>query len=270
LYNNEGTAVSFQERPFEIALTTGRSTTTSATAAITSTDAIYFYQRKNKTRFPVAITVTAIILDKNIVGTIEVFRDITKEIELDNVKAEDQKKIEMAEAKDEATLASIGSGIIAGDEQGHVVAMSRMAEKMLGWQLKEIKGGDLHEIVPVTDESGNRVLKDKNGARQESADYHNVVVFGRQAETVAQYMKKGSSILVEGRMQTRSWDDKTSGEKKYRTEIVADRTQFGPKGGASSGAGTSSAGSKMPVAESQEVDAIEYPEEDINPEDIPF
>lgn len=116
----------------------------------------------------------------------------------------------------------------------------------------------------------NRVWKDKNGARQESADYHNVVVFGRQAETVAQYMKKGSSILVEGRMQTRSWDDKTSGEKKYRTEIVADRTQFGPKGGNTGGAGTTGAGSKMPASQGQEVDSIEYPEEDINPEDIPF
>ena len=116
----------------------------------------------------------------------------------------------------------------------------------------------------------NRVWKDKNGARQESADYHNVVVFGRQAETVAQYMKKGSSILVEGRMQTRSWDDKTSGEKKYRTEIVADRTQFGPKGGQGGGGGTSSAGSQAHVAESSNVDTIEYPEEDINPEDIPF
>jgi single-strand DNA-binding protein len=116
----------------------------------------------------------------------------------------------------------------------------------------------------------NRVWKDKNGARQESADYHNVVVFGRQAETVAQYMKKGSSILVEGRMQTRSWDDKTSGEKKYRTEIVADRTQFGPKGGSTPSGGTNSLGSKVPAAEGGEVDAIEYPEEDINPEDIPF
>src|SRR6201989_110058 len=67
----------------------------------------------------------------------------------------------------------------------------------------------------------NRVWKDKNGAKQESADYHNIVVFGRQAEIVSQYMKKGSSILVEGRMQTRSWDSK-EGEKKYRTEIVAD------------------------------------------------
>ena len=120
----------------------------------------------------------------------------------------------------------------------------------------------------------NRVWKDKNGAKQESADYHNVVVFGRQAETVAQYMKKGNSMLVEGRMQTRSWDDKTSGEKKYRTEIVADRTQFGPKGTGTSGGGTSSAGgaSSGPMSSGPEdnMDSIEYPEEDINPEDIPF
>src|SRR6185436_550523 len=115
----------------------------------------------------------------------------------------------------------------------------------------------------------NRVWKDKNGARQESADYHNVVVFDRKAETVAQYMKKGNSILVEGRMQTRSWDDKNSGEKKYRTEIVADRTQFGPKGGAANG-GAPSSGTKNSPSSPEEVDAIEYPEEDINPEDIPF
>ncbi len=118
----------------------------------------------------------------------------------------------------------------------------------------------------------NRVWKDKNGAKQESADYHNVVVFGRQAETVAQYMKKGSSMLVEGRMQTRSWDDK-DGNKKYRTEIVADRTQFGPRG-TGTGAGTGGAPASNGTANSpqslEEVDSIEYPEEDINPEDIPF
>lgn len=113
----------------------------------------------------------------------------------------------------------------------------------------------------------NRVWKDKNGARQESADYHNVVVFGRQAETIAQYMKKGSQILVEGRIQTRSWDDKNSGEKKYRTEIVADHTQFGNKSVQPSG--TSSAKSEK-TENKEELDTIEYPEEDINPEDIPF
>ena len=116
----------------------------------------------------------------------------------------------------------------------------------------------------------NRVWKDKNGARQESADYHNIVVFGRQAETVAQYMKKGSSILVEGRMQTRSWEDKTSGEKKYRTEVVADRTQFGPKGGGGGSGGAQNIQKDSSPKNPEEVEAIEYPEEDINPEDIPF
>lgn len=118
----------------------------------------------------------------------------------------------------------------------------------------------------------NRVWKDKNGAKQEASDFHNVVVFGRQAETAAQYLKKGQQVMVEGRIQTRSWDDKTSGEKKYRTEIVADRVQFGAKpGGFSGGAGASDApaakGAKAPAAA---VDTIEYPSEDINPEDIPF
>lgn len=113
----------------------------------------------------------------------------------------------------------------------------------------------------------NRVWKDKNGVKQENVDYHNVVVFGRQAEMVGQYMKKGSSILVEGRMQTRSWDD-ASGVKKYRTEIVVDRMQFGPKRDGGVGGGyTPSA----PVEdEKKALDTIEYPEEEINPEDIPF
>ncbi len=119
----------------------------------------------------------------------------------------------------------------------------------------------------------NRVWKDKNGAKQESADYHNVVVFGRQAETVAQYMKKGNSILVEGRMQTRSWDDK-DGTKKYRTEIIADRTQFGPRGTAGGATAPSSAsGTPKDLSAQAGEDTggmIDYPEEDINPEDIPF
>ncbi len=116
----------------------------------------------------------------------------------------------------------------------------------------------------------NRVWKDKNGVKQENTDYHNVVVFGRQAEIVGQYMKKGSSILVEGRMQTRSWDD-ASGVKKYRTEIIADRIQFGPK---PSGAPfVQSAGTATPPVHEDDkkaLDTIEYPEEEINPEDIPF
>jgi single-strand DNA-binding protein len=116
----------------------------------------------------------------------------------------------------------------------------------------------------------NRVWKDKNGAKQEAADYHNVVVFGRQAETVAQYMKKGSQVMVEGRMQTRSWDDAATNTKKYRTEVIADRVQFG-SGGA--GGGTSAPKSSAPSTQPQEddsLDTIEYPDEQINAEDIPF
>jgi single-strand DNA-binding protein len=118
----------------------------------------------------------------------------------------------------------------------------------------------------------NRVWKDKNGAKQESADYHNVVVFGRQADIVGQYLKKGASVLVEGRMQTRSWDGK-DGEKKYRTEIVADRVQFGPRGGSGGGApaaGNSGSQSSPKVDKNEGIDTIDYPEEEINPEDIPF
>ncbi len=115
----------------------------------------------------------------------------------------------------------------------------------------------------------NRVWKDKSGAKQESASYHNIVVWGRQAETSAQYLKKGQQVMIEGRIETRSWDDKISGEKKYRTEIIADRVQFGAKSGGT-GAGTSNISSPKTSSNSEAVDAIEYPEEDINPEDIPF
>lgn len=119
----------------------------------------------------------------------------------------------------------------------------------------------------------NRVWKDKDGNKQESADYHNIVVFGRQAETVAQYMRKGSQVMVEGRMQTRSWDDTTTGTKKYRTEVVADRVQFGTNtGGASKGSYNPSSETKdSPKKEDEgELDTIEYPDEQINAEDIPF
>lgn len=113
----------------------------------------------------------------------------------------------------------------------------------------------------------NRVWKDKNGAKQEDTQYHNVVVFGRQAETAAQFLKKGSSVLIEGRMQTRSWDS-PDGKKNYRTEIVADRVQFGNRPGG--GAGAASAPTKGEDQPAPPVDSIDYPEENINVDDIPF
>lgn len=110
----------------------------------------------------------------------------------------------------------------------------------------------------------NRVFKDREGKKQEQADFHNVVVFGRQADTVSQYLKKGSSVFVEGRMQTRSWE--SNGEKKYRTEIVADRVQFGPRAGGGQGGGRRDEAPEDTGSSS----GIDYPKDDINPDDIPF
>ncbi|MDO8424009.1 MAG: single-stranded DNA-binding protein [bacterium] len=115
----------------------------------------------------------------------------------------------------------------------------------------------------------NRVWKDKNGQKKEDTQYHNVVVFGRQAETSAQYLKKGASVLVEGRMQTRSWDA-SDGSKKYRTEVVADRIQFGPRNSGAGAAPTKAGAAKSDDQEAPPVDTIEYPEENINVDDIPF
>jgi len=112
----------------------------------------------------------------------------------------------------------------------------------------------------------NRVYKDKNGQRQEQTEFHNIVVFGRQAETTAQYLRKGSSALIEGRMQTRSWDA-ADGTKKYRTEVVADRVQFGPKKEGSSST-TQAPSDNQDNAPAD--DTIDYPEESISADDIPF
>ncbi len=113
----------------------------------------------------------------------------------------------------------------------------------------------------------NRVYKDKDGNKKENVDYHNIVVFGRQAETSGQYLKKGQSAFVEGRMQTRSWEQ--DGQKKYRTEVVADRVQFGPKSGSMSGTPGSVAEAPQ-AAPADDGNQIEYPADEINPEDIPF
>ena len=96
-------------------------------------------------------------------------------------------------------------------------------------ELKSLPSGSKVSSFSV---ATNRKWKDKDGADKEEVEYHNIVVFGRQAETCAQYLKKGSPALIEGRLQTRSWEK--DGHKNYRTEIVAERVQFGPIGAKSS------------------------------------
>ena len=112
----------------------------------------------------------------------------------------------------------------------------------------------------------NRTYKDKSGQKQEATEFHNIVAFGRPAEIIAQYMKKGRPLFVEGRIQTRSWE--SDGKKNYRTEIVVDNFQFGA-GGPSTGSGQASRGEEQQHAP-KDADEIQYPDEEINPEDIPF
>lgn len=112
----------------------------------------------------------------------------------------------------------------------------------------------------------NRVWKDKQGEKQEDTQFHNIVVFGRQAEIANQYLNKGSLVMIEGRIQTRSWDGK-DGSKQYRTEIVAETIQFGPR----SGQGISGANSGIrTAAPKEEMPIIDLDLEDIKPEDLPF
>ncbi len=84
----------------------------------------------------------------------------------------------------------------------------------------------------------SRKWKDRDGQLQEQTEWHNVVCFARLAEIAGQYLTKGKQVFVEGRIQTRSWDDRNTGEKRYRTEVVAENFQMlGGRSGGSGGGG---------------------------------
>ena len=115
----------------------------------------------------------------------------------------------------------------------------------------------------------NLVWKDKSGQRQQKAEFHNIVAWRRLAEIVGQYVKKGGKIYLEGRLETRSWDDQNS-IKRYRTEIIADNMILLDK--ASGGGGQSfTAKSDEPVAdEASQPAPTEAGEPEISIDDIPF
>jgi single-strand DNA-binding protein len=96
----------------------------------------------------------------------------------------------------------------------------------------------------------SRKFKDRDGNRQEQTEWHNIVCFGRQAEIAGQYLTKGKKIYVEGRLQTRSWDDKETGKKQYKTEIVCDNFQMLDSRGEGGGGGGGGYASSAPPAES--------------------
>ena len=111
----------------------------------------------------------------------------------------------------------------------------------------------------------DRFFSDKNGQKQQQTDFHNIVLFGKLAEIASKYLNKGSLVLIEGRLKTRSWKD-SAGNNRYRTEIIGERLQMGPK----------SAGRQTPQDQDQsqeketkeDIPVIE--EEEIDVKDIPL
>ena len=157
-------------------------------------------------------------------------------------------------------------------------------------ELRTTPGGQSVTTVGI---ATNRVWTDKAGAKQEATEFTSVVMWGRTAEIATQYLVKGATVLIEGRLQTRSWEDK-QGQQRKTTEVLCERMQLGPRPmgqGApagsyasksqptgSNGGSTPSNGSGAPTVASaaqkpadEELPVINFEEEgDIKPEDIPF
>jgi single-strand DNA-binding protein len=123
----------------------------------------------------------------------------------------------------------------------------------------------------------NRSWTDKSGSKKESTEFHNVVVWGKQAEVAAKFLSRGSTVMIEGRLQTRSWEGK-DGQLRKTTEIISERMQLGPR---QSGMTRTAMDSKEiaedisdkeggDISPAEEMPVIEIGDEEIKPEDLPF
>lgn len=115
----------------------------------------------------------------------------------------------------------------------------------------------------------NRVWTDRNNQRKEETEFHNVVAWGKQAEVVSQFSRKGALILVEGRLQTRSWEGK-DGQTRRTTEIIAERIQLGPRAAATGVTPATNKNEATDAPVKEEMPVIDLDSENINPEDLPF
>lgn len=138
-------------------------------------------------------------------------------------------------------------------------------------QLRTTPGGQPVSSFGV---ATNRVWTGKTGAKQEEVEFHNVVVWGRSAEIATQFLSKGSLVMIEGRLQTRSWQDK-QGQSRRTTEIICERLQLGPRpqGGGKfekpQASGTAAAADMQQAPQPEEIPVVDI-EDEIKPEDLPF
>ncbi len=123
--------------------------------------------------------------------------------------------------------------------------------------------------------------KGQDGQQNEKTEFHNVVAWGKRGDVIAQYMVKGQEIFVEGRLETRNWEDKDSGKKMYRTEIIMDNFEFGAKAGAGGGSGQGNynnnpqntapaATPAQPVEEEIPTINLDDEADEVKIEDVPF
>lgn len=119
--------------------------------------------------------------------------------------------------------------------------------------------------------------KDSQGNWTDKTEWHNLVALSRVAEVVRDYVKKGTQLFIEGKIQTRSWDDKSTGEKKYRTEILIDElTLLGGRSSGSNGSSSDASGRAYPrdnaggFGQSRSATNNEYTDQGITDDDIPF
>ena len=123
----------------------------------------------------------------------------------------------------------------------------------------------------------NRVWTDPSGNKNEAPEYHTVVAWARLAEIANQYLRRGGLVMIEGRLQTRSWEAQ-DGSKRYRTEIVAETLQLGPRSSQPNGNNDFAAQPQQQQQQPQnntpevqeDIPVINEDEESINPDDIPF
>ena len=136
-------------------------------------------------------------------------------------------------------------------------------------ELRTTPGG---QSVTTLGVATNRTWMDKNGAKQEEVEFHNVVIWGRQAEVAAQYLTKGATVMIEGRLRTRSWTDKNGGQRRT-TEIMSERMQLGPRAAGTGGGnfgGGAPAEKETAAPAVEEIPTINLEDEEIKTEDIPF
>lgn len=133
----------------------------------------------------------------------------------------------------------------------------------------EIKSTASGVVVATFSIATSERFKDKSGTWQDRTEWHNLVAYQRTAEIIRDYVKKGSKLYVEGRLQTSSWDDKTTGQKKYRTEIIVnDLSLLSGRGEGESGGGYSRSNT---ASFDQSTPAQDYSQEtEITDDDIPF